>query len=375
MDSGPTGWFPVTPPYCASGHGLRTSTQPIGSWSGSPANLTFLITVLILNRSQSHELADAQLGKTQDWFESSTPKRRPSRWIFSAFHLQRIAAPIRRDYNEAWRSIVIHKFIMLIAGALLLTLSTTALGSSTGAEGVQRCSNGAQSVETNGRGIEVLEGVEAKRHLENLMSRRPAAWARAKADLLARGFTPTDIVVVHRSIRQVKGPAAAREPHVQLASETQIQDSDGEIVFWSWDDGDDSTWEGSMYMSDYEYSSEALSNTQLWIADEESHYPLWEENIYYDGGTTPGPIDKARINHARDGIQLVSFSSGGNFKLVQSSVHRLVQDWGWCAASMCGGAILGCRATGPKYPVCVKFNCSLGAISCGIFALYQAGQR
>ena len=72
--------------------------------------------------------------------------------------------------------------------------------------------------------------------------------------LAARGYRPTDILVVQRKL----GPAESVLPGVngpmsivpQPAS-TTYSNSAGEQIFWSWDDGDDSTWEGSQYVERY----------------------------------------------------------------------------------------------------------------------------
>lgn len=98
----------------------------------------------------------------------------------------------------------------------------------------------------DGRTLEVLHGELATRHLQQLMSRRPEAFANLS--LAARGYRPSEEVVVQR-ITRAQHTASLGTGFTLGKSYTFAQDADeatseGEITFWSWDDGDDSTWEG-----------------------------------------------------------------------------------------------------------------------------------
>lgn len=97
-------------------------------------------------------------------------------------------------------------------------------------------------VRLNGeRLVQVLRGVEALAHLQNLQSKRPEVFQKANARARMRGWRPTNTVLVMRTMRDSVASDEIRSVR------QDIYTSEGEVTFWSWDDGDDSTWEGQMF--------------------------------------------------------------------------------------------------------------------------------
>lgn len=143
--------------------------------------------------------------------------------------------------------------------------------------------------------VERLTGKAALAHLHNIMSRRPGAFDRARQSLRDRGFVPTETVYVERTIR-----LASTQPFgkglVVPAQDYSESNEDGEILFWSWDDGDDATWEGSIYIEIYSDGAASTWEGQIDASNEEHNW------IYYlktwEGGPGPGEPLEARFDLA-----------------------------------------------------------------------------
>jgi hypothetical protein len=92
-----------------------------------------------------------------------------------------------------------------------------------------------RSVSPDGRyETELLQGKAALAHLERLKAENPRIFERAAEVLTRRGYRRTDIVAVRRVVdRHARGPRAEGVRPAQNYSENSSQ---GEIVFWSWDD-------------------------------------------------------------------------------------------------------------------------------------------
>jgi hypothetical protein len=220
------------------------------------------------------------------------------------------------------------------------------------------------------RAVEVLEGEAALAHIRNLKAKRPKAWARAEQLLIERGYKPTGEAVVLRSTSLVRDREKPRKPF-GFIQET-IQDSSGEVTFWSWDDGQDGTWEGTIYMADYD-GFESLADAQIYF-DTPDFAPTWEYTVHVEG--PPQEYHRDAWLGRSSPVKLASFKPG-IFSRVQCAT-RLVQDWSWCAAPGCGWTLYDCAKIrylrGPAFAYCAKVGCGAIAIGCAGPALYNAWQ-
>jgi hypothetical protein len=190
----------------------------------------------------------------------------------------------------------------------------------------------------DGRVIEVLRGRLALVHLENLRSRKAEAFAKASASATARGWRPTEEVVVYRSV--LEGVSAS----------DAIYTDEGEVVFWSWTDGDDSTWEGEMWSTNYSSGGEVIEEAQVDVAVE--GYPVLYSSII----------------HSKDGeFHKDPASNGGasTASLVPMfDTRQFIKDWIGCVVGCCVLAAGGCLLSGPGWAGCMLLMC-VGACQTG----------
>ncbi|HYR29460.1 MAG TPA: hypothetical protein VEU30_13400 [Thermoanaerobaculia bacterium] len=210
------------------------------------------------------------------------------------------------------------------------------------------------SADTN---TERLTGADAVAHVEKLQARHNHL--RKAANILRdRGYTISDDIQVIRT-------AESTQSRVQ----SSVSDAGGEMVFWAWDDGDDSTWEGVIYVEDFATGATATWNAQLDVSTD-AFEVLWEQQV---GGSGPsdGPNMTSLPDYGRRSNvpQIASMSPtvpvAGNASdsvLVQST--RSVRHWLSCVSAGCGrNVFLMCVFYGPH---CVAGACGPGAIRCAI---------
>lgn len=178
---------------------------------------------------------------------------------------------------------------------------------------------------------ESFQGGEARAHLERLRQRDGKLKA-AEAQLRARGYTPTETVVVMRQI--------ARTPLTDADSgdaKASVSNSEGEVIFSSWDDGDDSTWEGVIHVERYSDGKTVSKPAQLDISTAQPHV-IWE------GGGGAGIPDKASEG------ELTRKFGWNNFMLCSLGFCMTCGElctlggpvWGTCFSLCCVTAIIGC---------------------------------
>lgn len=225
----------------------------------------------------------------------------------------------------------------------------------------------------NGVDVERLTGDAALAHLRNLMSRNPAAFAQSRKDLLARGFKPTETVFVERTLRQARSRWDQARPF-QYVQDYSESNSDGEIVFWSWTDGDDDTWEGSIYVTIYSNGAETTWDGQIYDATED-HPWVWYQKTYerqpidkqieYSAPPLPGRGAEA-IQLARLGQPMwkPEFLPAGSF-------YNWSVCWRSAVVGGCTTAAVACRLSGPAWPGCFGAWC-VGAEVGGAIGCYFA---
>lgn len=218
------------------------------------------------------------------------------------------------------------------------------------------------------RAVEQLRGTAALAHLQNLRSREPQALIASIKNMKEHGFRPTDHVFVERHLRLARNTSQSGPPPYSLTQTSSEANSDGEIVFWSWDDGDNSTWEGTIYVEIY--SDGAASTWDGQIYDETEDHP-W---VWYQKTWERDPVDRRIAFPPLPGTR-----SNDRFLLTNSAIALRPQfdlvgfyEWAtcWRAAVVggCSGAAWTCRRTGPLWPECFAYGCTgaeiAGAIGC-----------
>lgn len=221
--------------------------------------------------------------------------------------------------------------------------------------------------------VERLQGTAALAHLENIKSRNPKAFAQARKNLLNRGFRPTNRVYVERTVRLVSG-RPTREPGkalpVQDYSETN---EDGEIAFWSWDDGDDGTWEGTIYVEVYSTGDASTWEGQI-DATTEDHDWIYNQMTWEKPGVgddpirarwqpSPGPNSRGRIVPASLPVGPQGLQRGNP---VPAGWIEWAECWRACVVGGCAAAALHCRFTNGAWPACWGAACVALEVGCAI---------
>ena len=236
---------------------------------------------------------------------------------------------------------------------------------------VQRVTRSSSSTATqpqmysigNGKSVQVLTGVEALNHLKNLQARRPQVFAKSSERLRARGWKPTENVVV---VRTVRDSLARRGGSNGIVPAQTAYTDEGEVVFWSWDDGDDGTWEGEMWAQRYSDAAEALSDAQADVRTEDQ-YVIWEDLVYWDSPTIRQEYQQVRENFRKASpFLLASLRPANGIQLARVDARQFVRDWMACTVVGCGGAAAGCVFSGPLYIECVFLGCHAAVSFCAL---------
>lgn len=226
--------------------------------------------------------------------------------------------------------------------------------------------------------VEVILGETAQAHLQNAKLRRSRAFEKAARVLQQKGYRRTNEVVV---VRTLDKQAWLRSRDGIHPAYDYASSEDGEIIFWSWDDGDDSTWEGNVYIEKYSTGGYVSLDGQVDPGYTEIP-PVWEETIEYYGGGGGGPDeDQPLMTSLGRGkpIQLASLMSDIGFAVnrnLDDSHIQLVQwreylrEWGKCFGPNCAVAVGTCRWAGPAWAKCSLAGCGIAAVACGIAAAF-----
>lgn len=220
-----------------------------------------------------------------------------------------------------------------------------------------------------GISIERLEGQAARAHLLNLMAKYPEQFSRAQVSLVERGAAPTEEVFVLRSLALAEPTAESSSSSGFTPESLAIGDANGEMIFWSWDDGDPSTWEGQIYVAHYSESYEGIFNAQFAIGSV-PYAVTWENLVWYRWEPWNQVPDASSMGTDVIGSLLPSegllpggasgaLDSGGG---APKPKHRhYLQCWLRGIGTGCVGSALHCAMTGPGWVVCFAGGC--GAVT------------
>jgi hypothetical protein len=217
-----------------------------------------------------------------------------------------------------------------------------------------------------------LQGSAAMAHVEEIQSKHPAAFRKAVEELKKRGFRPTEqaLGMVHSG--QAKG--VSFPPNGIQLVQTSWSGDQGEIDWWSWDDGYDGTWEGVLYAENYSTGVSATFDLQINIETDGNYWTVFEDCTgveYRDGG--PKEVRAPQRSTSDTGIRLAAthnfipqLLSTMHVNRVPGQPYALVAARGYykCAFFWCLGAAVGCSFTGPAAPGCFMGGCTTAMIGC-----------
>lgn len=210
--------------------------------------------------------------------------------------------------------------------------------------------------------MEKIRGQAALDHLKKVMAKNPNAFGRASKVLRQHGYKPTGVVYVERSIRLASAtPPGAGHPSAVAASYTESS-SDGEIIIWSWDDGDDATWKGEIYFQNYDTGAAGTWDGE--IDDSTTSYPwVWVKNTWQGIG---GITKQVGFGVAPSAVRAPGITTA-QFPLTANSPHGLnllTTDWlGWAycwrrtVITGCIASAIPCLDTGPAFFGCWGARC------------------
>lgn len=218
-----------------------------------------------------------------------------------------------------------------------------------------------------GISVERVQGEAARTHLLNLMARHPEPFASARSTLAERGAHPTEQVFVLRSLALADPvPALSKAPGSSPDS-VAIGDGNGEMIFWSWDDGDPSTWEGQIYVANYEHDFEAILETQFAIGSV-PYSVVWGSTIWSRRGPYQQFPDAASTGGDETfGTEFLAslLSNGGPGVLAggdepprpKPKAQHYLECWLGGMGSGCFAGAVRCLLTGPAWVVCFLTDC------------------
>jgi hypothetical protein len=217
---------------------------------------------------------------------------------------------------------------------------------------------------------EVRTGSSVSLRVRQLLSRKKA-FARAYKDMVSRGAKPAFEehgftilgVDLNKTVSYKKSAFTLQD----------ISDGDYEMSFFPFDDGDNSTWEGIIYVrGQYDEATYSLKIDDM--QEDLSQAGIYQE-VYYpsDGGAprdcmnSPCPI-QGPVSRSGHAVRQASFSNHPSAVTLKPQQSRF-RTWLGCAASGCITAAIGCRYSGPGYFWCLGGWCGGSLLGCAIGVL------
>jgi hypothetical protein len=189
---------------------------------------------------------------------------------------------------------------------------------------------------------------------------RQAAFAKARASLEGRGFTDGQEVTLYEAFTDV-----AVEPTIigwlldKVAPVTHAQiysRPEGYMTVWTWNDGDDATWEGMIEWIQFRSDGEvfAMASTQIDTTRTDESAVLWTDGIDA-GATRPGGAPTCSVSYK--GVDC------RDYRRLPETISR--QAWiGFLGREF--PIFWGCRYTGTGYFPCVGWGTAGNLVWSGI---------
>lgn len=197
-----------------------------------------------------------------------------------------------------------------------------------------------------------------------------------------RGATPTEEVLVLRSLALASIVSESSMSPGSLLQSVAIGDASGEMVFWSWDDGDPNTWEGQVYVAHYAEEYEGIFDVQFHVASVPFSLSwadlVWQsrdpwsqtpDGVARDGGRVNSSADPwvtpALASRADCDYEAMMRSARGPGGAPKEPLSQVYWDcWINGVADGCAYGVLGCivgaALGGVGFPVCVAVECGVG---------------
>lgn len=247
--------------------------------------------------------------------------------------------------------------------------------------------------------VERLNGEAAWRHLDIRIAQNPAlkaAYERSRMETFARGYNATWTVYVEkRTVRKPMGRAAdpadnvlaqVRDLLVARVSAQEYGESNesGEFIASAWNDGNDDTWEGSLYVQRYSDGAWRLYDTQLdaGTSDESSNAPYYHNCLDGRGGGGPGgplpvkgsPDRKPKALYVKlvgADSDVVALRNANAMVAAQGGCDWLCRagQWASCTRAWCAAAAIsayGCRRAGAAWLPCFGIACTGAQVACAL---------
>lgn len=197
-------------------------------------------------------------------------------------------------------------------------------------------------------GFETLRGEAAMNHIANWKAKRPGEFRRATEQMIARGYRPTQIAVVVRSLHLTSdGWVPAKNLGPYRRAQTTVQAAEGEVIFWSWDDGDPTTWEGTIHCENY------TSGVTVDLDD--------QADITTDNPFVISEITTFEERHDPYEIRLPRHESRGEIYPVLDRANKRFLG---CIIGGLVGSAMGCAITGAAWLPCFVAGATATVIGC-----------
>lgn len=150
------------------------------------------------------------------------------------------------------------------------------------------------------------------------------------------------------------------------------QNRDGEIVFWSWSDGNNATWEGEIYVEVYSTGWAATYEGQI-DASTSQHPWIWYENtwerprgpIQTEYGTPPPASGFAVLAVAPSWLPRDPASRPSGYALALRGM-AWAKCWRGCVVGACSAIAGACLFSNGLWPKCFGGGCVFAELGCAI---------
>lgn len=256
---------------------------------------------------------------------------------------------------------------------------------------------GVQTIRTaQGETYQVLSAARAQSRLMELEStHKKFGFRRAVRNLQKRGIVPTVDVTVVRKL-----PTGEVRSGEAMTASQSVSTGAGEVLFWTWDDGDDNTWEGVVYVERYSDGMYVTWDMQLDISSpttiDSGDWTELDDFGDVDEGEGEGDPEEVaferKLDHRRRDIAIPIVWTGAKAMLLQcpsygcaqwqrllawqnataASLRARARAYARCLMPVGGTAILYCWASGPGFVACSVTRVGIfGIVGCGLHQLAE----
>jgi hypothetical protein len=159
-------------------------------------------------------------------------------------------------------------------------------------------------------------------------------------------------------------PPAGLEPHAVVTDDHFV------IAWYSYDDGDNTTWKGTVYVATAD-GDQGTWNQQLDLGHGKGLKHMWSQNTWFKPAPRKRPAGLGLPGWGDAHVVLTDLLAGAPPD--RKYPLRPAPDWyGYygCSSFWCGGAALGCAAMGPGAPGCFVAGCTTSLVGCAWGTLF-----